>query len=81
MFIVKNEELMEHTVDQLEAIANFLKLSNFDWSVFDEKIVFSGGYDDKPDSDSIKLLTEYYRESNERLLELTGVDYTNPGVL
>lgn len=76
VLVVKNEDLLANTTGELQVVADFLGLSQFDWSIYDNEIVFSGNYDEQPSADVITLLESYYKESNRKLLELTGINYT-----
>lgn len=75
VLVMKNEDLKSNSTLGLNQIASFLKLSNIDWSMFEGVQVRMGQYQFKIDDKSKDLLTSFYKESNTKLFELTGINY------
>lgn len=75
VLIIKSEDLYSKTSTELKKIAKFLKLSNYDWGKFYGIKVFEGKYEKLIDSETYKILKEHYKESNNKLFRLTGINY------
>lgn len=75
LLVVENENLNDNTGDQLKKIGDFLNLPPYDWMQFESKKVFLGKYFDEVDSESEKILKNYYYHSNKKLFDLTGINY------
>lgn len=73
--VVKNEELNNNTINELEEISNFLGIPDYDWSRFKDTKIFKGNYPPNKEDQSVKILNNFYKESNEELFSLTGIDY------
>jgi len=75
VLIIKSEELYSKTSMELKRIAKFLNLSNYNWEKFDGIKVFEGKYEERIDSETYKILKAHYKESNNKLFRLTGINY------
>lgn len=75
LFVVKNEDLNLNTPKELTKIANFLKLSRYDWNQFDSQKILKGRYETQMSVETHLLLKDFYQSANEQLFNLTGIDY------
>lgn len=75
MIVLKNENLNEDTPKVLITISNFIGLEEFNWNKFQNQKVYEGSYSEKPDTSTVNFLTDYYREPNKMLYDLTGINY------
>lgn len=77
ILVMKNETMYSNTTDELKKISKFLNLPDYDWEQFEDVKIFKGDYKSKFNLSTMKILENYYYESNIKLFELTGIDYLN----
>lgn len=73
--VIENESLNNDTTASLQRIADFLRLSKFNWEIFEGKKIFKGVYDRKIEDKTRNLLNEFYFVSNKELYRLTSIKY------
>ena len=58
-------------------INDFLQIHEYDWEFTDNKIYFSGDYTFNMKPEIYRILENYYKESNQKLLKCFNIDYLN----
>ncbi len=75
ILIIENKDFKRNTIENLKIIEKFLTIENHPWSKEDTKPVFEGGYTSPIDIEAKNLLSQYYKESNQKLFKLIGKQY------
>ncbi len=75
--IIENEDLKSNTSSELKRIGEFLNLKAYNWEKFDNVKIFKGDYESKINEEALHLLKNYYNNANEKLFNLTGINYND----
>ena len=74
--IIENSDFRAYTGRMLKKVEKFLGISDYNWSDVALSPVFEGMYEERLDSRTWKILSEYYESSNQKLFDLIGNQYS-----
>jgi hypothetical protein len=77
ILILENSELNIDTQSCLYRICEYLEIDHIEWSKFIEKgeRILKGKYRKEIDNESVEILSDYYKQSNEHLYRLVNQKY------